>query len=144
MWGLWVTGFTGHISWPVVFVRTRPSGCDGEGKETQHSFKALDLLGGNNSHGRKTRMKITTGCSGTQFLHQRLFYVHIRKRWRDMQSWDVTFLFIIPFIVRDSSDFHFSLLLKLITWHFSNVFVSEKRKCMNLWPLCVTIILGLY
>lgn len=42
------------------------TGCDREGKETQHSFKELDLLGGNNSHGRKTRMKITTGCSGTQ------------------------------------------------------------------------------
>lgn len=64
--GLWVTRFTGHISWPVLFVRTGPSGCDGEGKEMQHSFKALDLLVGNNSHGRKTRMKITTGCFGTQ------------------------------------------------------------------------------
>lgn len=37
----------------------------GEGKETQHSFEELDLLDGNNSHGKKTRMKITTDCSGT-------------------------------------------------------------------------------
>lgn len=66
MSGPWVTRFTGHISWPVLFVRTGPSGSDGEGKETQHSFKELDLLCGNNSHGRKTRMKITTSCSGTQ------------------------------------------------------------------------------
>lgn len=66
MSGPWVTRFAGHISRPVLFVRTGPSGCDGEGKETQHSFKELDLLGGNNSHGRKTRMKITTGCSGAQ------------------------------------------------------------------------------
>lgn len=31
---------------PVYKDRT---GCDREGKETQHSFKELDLLGGNNS-----------------------------------------------------------------------------------------------
>lgn len=86
---------------PVCKDRT---GCDREGKETQHSFKELDLLGENNSHGIKTRMKITTGCSGTQEGYSSFIsgcFMFILGNAEETRS-----LFIIPFIVWDSFDFH--------------------------------------
>lgn len=60
-----VTRFTGHISWSVLFVRTRPAVIE-KGRKHSILLRSWTFWVGTIAMEKKTRMKITTGCSGTQ------------------------------------------------------------------------------
>lgn len=71
----------------------------GEGKETQHSFKELDLLDGNNSRGKKNKdennHRLLWHCGRLQFFHHWLLYAHIRTHRGDMESGECRLPFAI-------------------------------------------------